>query len=313
MPQDVKQLFVEIEEAARKKDFVKAEELREKLIESDPTALTEIIRSAETIEKEKTLGLDLKHLAIWGNLYKGLDEEETNCLFYNLKKVVVPPKKRILAQGGYNTRLYFIENGTVSVVSQKGEKNTVVAQLGVGDMLGEYTFTMISLCSATVVSDNEVHLRYLENSATDRWHQDFPGLYEKLTSFCAEYGQINIIESRQNKEEEKLEIFQIEGKVVAHLINNKGEKTDTYFRGALTEIHTRGCCFEFKSSKRETARALLAKNLYLSLSCKQEDEKPTFSVTGKITRVTFQLHNDYSAYVTFHRPISAEDLQRHLR
>ncbi len=312
MSEDVQQLFFEIEKLAGNKDFEKAEALREKLIERDPTALTEIIRSADVIEKEKTSGLDRDHLAIWGNLYQGLNEEETNCLFYSLKKIVVPAKKRILTQEKYNTRLYFIEQGTVTVVSEKGKKNKVIAQLGRGDMLGEYTFTTISLCSASVVSNTEVHLRYLENSATDRWHQDFPGLYENLNRFCTNIGHISAIEARRQQEEKECNSYHVDGRVTAHLLSKEGKKTDTYFKGGLTEVHAQGCCFDFKSSKRETARALLAKNLYLSLMCNRDDKNPTFSLRGKVARVTFQLHNDYSAYILFHKALSEEELKKKL-
>ncbi len=311
MSKDVDQLFAEIKDAVQKRAFSKAEILREQLIELNPTALTEIIGAAELIENEKTLGLEKEHLAIWENLYQGLNEEETNCLFYSLKKVVVPAKKIILSQGGYNTRLYFIERGKVTVVNQKKGKNEVITQLGVGALLGEYTFSMISLCSATVVSGTEVHLRYLENSATDRWHHDFPGLYEKITAFCANYGKINAIESRQTEEDEKLEVISVDGKAIVSILSKTGNKTDTCFRGGLPEIHSHGCCIEFKSSKRETARALLGKNLHLALYFNREDEKPSLSVIGKVIRVTFQYFNDYSAYISFEESISDASLPQH--
>ncbi len=308
---DVKEVLVEIGKLAQERKFPQAEALREKLIETDPTALTEIIRSAEIIEKEKTAGLDRDHLVIWDNLYRELNEEETNCLFYSLKKIVVPAKKRILAHGGYNTRLYFIEKGTVTVFTRRDGENKVVAQLGRGDMMGEYTFTTISLCSASVVSNSEVELRYLESSATDGWHLAHPGLYEKLTRFCVAYGQINAIESRQKQEAEEANHFSVDGIVTAHLLTKDGKKSTTYFRGGLTEIYTEGCCFEIKSSKRETARALLAKRLLLVLACNRSEKAPTLSITGKVKRVTFQLHNDYSVYVTFQKPIAEEELKRH--
>ncbi len=264
--QDAKALLAEITHLARDRKFSQAEALREQLMEADPSALSEIIKSADIIEKEKTAGLDPDHLAMWDRLYQELNEEETNCLFYSLKKIVVPPKKRILAHGGYNTRLYFIEKGTVTVFSQKDGKNKMIAQLGRGDLLGEYTFTTISVCSASVVSKTEIHLRYLESSATDEWHQEQPGLYEKLTRFCTQYGQVNVIEDRRKHEEEGMEHHTVDGMVVAYPLTKEGKRSTTYFRGGLTQISTDGCCFEIKSSKKETVRALLAKNLFMALA-----------------------------------------------
>ncbi len=308
--QDAKTLLAEIANLARERKFPQAEALREQLMETDPTALSEIIQSADIIEKEKTAGLDPDHLVMWDGLYQELSEEETNCLFYSLKKIVVPPKKRILAHGGYNTRLYFVEKGTVTVFSQKNGKNRVIAQLGRGDLLGEYTFTTISVCSASVVSNTEVHLRYLESSATDEWHQEQPGLYEKLTRFCTQYGQVNVIEDRRKQEEQEMERHAVDGVVVAYPVTKEGKRSTAHFRGGLTEISTDGCCFEIKSSKKETVRALLAKNLFMELAFDRSGKDPAFSLTGRVERITFHLHNDYSVYVTFHKPLMAAELNK---
>ncbi len=310
--QDEKKLFAEIVTLAKEKKFSQAEALREKLMEVAPTALSEIIKTAAIIEEEKTAGLDSDHMATWDSLYQELSEEERNCLFYSLKKVVVPPKKRILAHGGYNTRLYFIDKGTVTVFSQKGEKNAVIAQLGRGDMLGEYTFTAISVCSASVLSSSEVHLRYLESAATDDWHQNQPGLYEKLSSYCTTYGTVKQIETRQKQEELEVKRYTVDGVVQATILTKEGKKSTTSFRGGLTEVSSEGCCFEIKVSKKESARALLAKNLSIVMSLNRSKASPTLSVTGRVERVSFHLHNDYTVHVSFHKPLQEDELKKAL-
>ena len=123
-------LFLEIQSALKKGKIVHAEKLREKLLSSNPMALTEIIKSGEFIEKAKSANIDKDHLAIWDSLYGTLSEEEKNCLFYSLKKVIIPPKKILLAKGSYNNRLFFIDKGKVSILQPKGDKHIVLAQLG---------------------------------------------------------------------------------------------------------------------------------------------------------------------------------------
>ena len=86
----VDKLYTEIEAAAKARDFTRADALRGKLMEVDPTALTQIIGSADLIEKEKAEGLDKMHLTIWDHLYQNLNSEEKNCLFYSMKKMVIP-------------------------------------------------------------------------------------------------------------------------------------------------------------------------------------------------------------------------------
>lgn len=305
----VQKLFAEITKLAREKDFPKAELVREKLMAVAPTALSEIIGSADIIEKEKTSGLDTDHLAVWDNMYQDLSEEETNCLFYSLKKIVVPPKRRILEHGGYNTRLYFIDKGTVTVYSQQDGKNKAIAQLGRGDLLGEYTFTTIAVCSASAVTNTEVHLRCLESSATDDWDQKQPGLYEKLTRYCLLRGQVGEIEQRQKQEELNKTQYSVDGVVTAHVLTKEGKKSNSYFRGALSTISKEATSFEMRTSKKETARALLARNLYLEISLPRVGAGPSLTATGKVERVTFHLHNDYTVYLSFHKPLGPDELK----
>jgi hypothetical protein len=61
-----KQCLLEmITEMVRQRMFQEAERLRELLIEIDPMALNDIIRTAEIIENEKISAIDKNHLAAW--------------------------------------------------------------------------------------------------------------------------------------------------------------------------------------------------------------------------------------------------------
>ncbi|MFN2354947.1 MAG: Crp/Fnr family transcriptional regulator [Desulfopila sp.] len=301
---DVPALFAQIETAAGKKDFSTAEALRGELLQQAPEALTEIIAAAEIIEKEKTAGLDADHLAIWDQLYSGLSPEEKNTLFYSMKKVVLPPKKIVLSHGAYNTRLFFIDSGKVTIVFPRKGKNTVLAQLGPGNLLGEYSFTSISLCSATAVTYSDVQLYYLENSATDGWHDQCPGLYEKIIDFCVQHGSLEDISRWKALEKRDKPRYSVTGPLRGYLINKEGKVTETYFRGELTDISRDGCAFEIKLSKKATARALLARHLLLQFSFSINGEKIAFDAVGKIVKVSFFMHNDYCVHIKFQKPIS---------
>lgn len=294
-----KNLFTKIEEHAKKSEFTEAEALREKLIETVPGALSEIIKSNTIIEEAKTAALDKDHLAIWQDLYEDLSEEETNCLFFSLKKVVVPPKKRILAHGALNSKLFLIERGQVTVFYPKQDKNIVIAQLGRGDMLGEYTFTTISLCSASVVSNTEVQLRYLDSSSTDSWLEKQPALYDKLLKFCQEYGKVEQILQKKELEKRTNSRYNIKGIIAATVLDKEGKKTSSNFRGSLSNISIVGSCFDIHCSKKETARALLARHIHLTFEIEINGNPYRFAAIGKIVRVSFHLHSDYSVHVHF--------------
>ncbi len=304
---EVQKLFNQIKILAANKDFLQAEALREKLIELHPMSLREIIDSAEIIEKEKGEGIDQDHLALWDKLYSTLNEEEKSCFYYSLRKFIIPPKRKILSKGAFNNRLYFIEKGEVVIYKTKGDKNVVVAKLGRGSLLGEYTFSTITLCSASVISSEEVHVRCLKGSETDDWEEKHPGLLHKIITFCESNGHLDDIERARKQAKWKYPRHSVVGRVKASLLAKDGSVNNAHFNGSVTEIARDGTCFEINCSKKKTARALLAKNLSLSYTFgKDEQQEFMFTVTGKVVRVSFNLHNDYSVHIRFHKILNEE-------
>ncbi len=104
---DLETLTERIKDLARNGSFREAELLREQLMETSPMALDSIVSSAEVIEEEKTKRLDPNHISTWSELYDQLSGEQTNCLFYSLKRVKVESGKLLFAQGRPNNRLFF--------------------------------------------------------------------------------------------------------------------------------------------------------------------------------------------------------------
>jgi len=304
-----KQYLAAIQTAVTSLDFQLADRLRDELMNNHPMALAEVLQSARTIEEAKTANLDRDHLAIWDELYQKLTEEETNCLFYSLKELTVPPKKRILAHGTYNSKLFFIDKGTVTVFITKDNKNKVIAQLGRGDLLGEYTFTSICLCSASVVSTSEVHLRYVDSSVAEQWTDNQPALYDKLVEFCRKSGKIDDIVKSKTLEKRDHERFIMQGDIHATILDKDGNKTKTSIRGSLSNISEVGCCFDIHCSKRETAKALLARNCYIEFTVTPKNTPYSFVNFGRIVRMSFHLHNDYSTHIQFLKPLNEKIMQ----
>lgn len=306
----VEELIAEILSNARKKQFAKAEELREKLIQLSPMSLKEIISTAETIEKEKSAGIDSAHIKTWDNLYQLLNEEEQNTLFYSMKKIMLPPKKTILVHQSFNNKLFFIDDGQVVVFRQKEGKNVAITKLEKGSLVGEYTFCSIALCSASVATLTETTLYCLDRSTTEIWEENQPALLNKLLEFCKAKGHIDDIIQMQEQEEAAYPRYLLEGHVTANLLAKNGEKTANYFRGNLADISQSGVCFLFKCSKKATARALLTRTLLLSITIDQKKEPVTFSISGTIIKVLFHLYNDYSLHVQFKKLLPKELIKK---
>lgn len=303
-------MLSEIEAAARARNFKLAEELHESLVVNYPMALREIIKASGIIEDEKTAGIDQVHLALWGKLYDSLSDEERNCLYYSMKRYVLRPKTMILTHGQVNNRLFLIERGQITIFFKKDGKSYVLAQLGPGDILGEYTFSTISLCSASAISHTEVQLMCLESKAADGWEDRFPGLYEKLIDFCMKEGKVDEILRNKKLEKRTHHRFPASGRVKAILLTKDGSKSDVVFGGGLSDISVSGACFSMRCAKRSTARALLARHLFLVIAGDQEQNPVTISTRSRVVRVSFHLYGDFSVHVNFDKELAEESVKR---
>jgi CRP-like cAMP-binding protein len=302
--QSVQDLFSKIKLALEDGDFEAAEKLRDKLIDEAPLAIGEAIKAAELIEKEMSAAISKDHLAIWPELYARLTIEERNCLFHSMKLHVLPEKRMLLKYGSLNNRLFFLEKGRVTIaVPQDGNKFKIVAELGPGDILGEYTFTTIALCSASAITKTPVQIRCLEGRKAESWEQNHPGLYEKLLDFCRKYGKVDLIAERKEKESHTYPRYPVDGHVKAILLDKNGQKTEVSFNGELEEISRSGTSFSIHCNKRAIVKQLLTRSFSLDFTCRNKGKEISFSSVGKVVRVSFLLYNDYLLHVGFHIPL----------
>ena len=295
----IKELHNKIRLAINAGDFQAAERLRDKLIETDPMAISEAIKTAEMIEDGKSAAIDKDHLAIWPELYDHLTVEERNCLFHSMKKYTLPEGKMLLKYGSLNNRLFFIEKGKVTIgLPQKENKLKVFTQLGRGDILGEYTFATIALCSATAITKTEVQLRCLEGTETESWEEKHPGLQNRILEYCHKYGRVDRILERKEQEKHTHPRYPVQGRVKAILLDNNGQKTKVTFNGELEEISRSGASFSIQCNKKTIVKQLLARSFSLAFTFDQKEI--SFTTMGRVVRVSSLLYNDYTLHVGFH-------------
>jgi CRP-like cAMP-binding protein len=281
-------------------DFQTAKSLRDKLIESNPMAISEGIKTAEMIEDGMSAAIDLEHLAIWPGLYDQLSIEERNCLFFSMKLYVLPEKRLLLKYGSVNSRLFFLEQGNVSVaIPQDDNKFKIVTQLGRGDIIGDYTFATMALCSASVVTKTTVQVRCLEGHLAEKWDEEHPGLYAKVMAFCTHREQVEEIIARKELEMHHNPRHSVGGLVKSVLLDEKDQATDVTFNGELEEISRSGCSFTIHCNSSSIVKNLLARSFSLNFICSKRDKDIKFSCMGKVVKVSAILHNDYQLHVSF--------------
>ena len=298
-------LAAAIEKAALDGKFKEAETLREQLIKNDQMNLKLIVSTGEIIEQQKTKLLDKDHLAVWDSLYEDLTAEEANGLFYSMESALIETNKLLQVQGKISNRLFFIDSGKVALFYRKEGKNIIVAQLGRGDIVGESSFFEISLCPLSAATQAETKLYSLTRQAAEAWREEHPGLSEKLAEFCRRQGKSAEAIASNELDRRSGTRYPVSGVAGAVVLQKDGSPGDNRFKGAMSDISQTGLCFDIKCSKQETARALLAAEIDMSLVFDGREETP-LNLRGQITKVSFHLHNDYSVHVRFLEQIEAE-------
>ncbi len=295
----VKLLFDIIIRCSRGRDFSKAESLREKLMEVDPMALSEIIGSAEIIEEEKSGSLDKVHMNVWSGLYGKLTPEESNALFYSMKEAVYEANEYIFKKGDHNSMLYFINQGELKMVYEQKGKEILLKRLRPGDMAGQDTFFSISVCTTSLSTLSRVKMNYLENDVLARWNKEIPTLEPKLKDYSLRIESAHDLLRKKGMDRRQVERHNISGKVAVQMINASGNPVGKAFRGELSDISSSGISFYIKTSDRKNASILLGRNLDLLFAVTGNAALEKITQTGTVIGVSYHLFNDYIIHLKF--------------
>lgn len=295
-----KLLFDLIIEYARDKNFAKAEALHEKLYQTDPMALTEIVRSGEVIEEEKSQGLDREHLEIWADLYGTLSTTEGNALYYSMKSMAFQPGEAIMEQGRMGSRLFFINKGEVQALFTQGGKENLIGLLGAGNILGQEPFFSATVCTVSMVAVNTVKATVLENDVLKKWKSDAPALEPKLYAYCIKNDPVKKAMDEKKLERRSDARLNLSGTVMFQLMEKSGSPMGKAYKGDLADISAGGISFIIKSSKKETIRMLLGRRLMVSFRIPMKNN--TYQTVEEVMTVIAaqpQVFDDYSVHLKF--------------
>ncbi|HMA85280.1 MAG TPA: cyclic nucleotide-binding domain-containing protein [Desulfosalsimonadaceae bacterium] len=299
---------------AKEKKFEKADALHNKMYEVDAMALTEIVRSSEIIEAEKSEILDPEHLELWSDLYNQLNTTEANALYYSMKSATFESGETIMEQGRLNSRMYFILKGEVNALYTRGDTEVLVKTLSSGDIIGQAPFFSATVCTVTMNASSRVKASFLENSVLKQWKTDVPALEANLYEYCVRKDRVKQeIENKQmeRRTDKRLELA---GRLSFQLLDKTGNPMGKSYKGEIADISVGGLSFVVKSSKEETLRLLLGRQILVSfeLPLVSGDAR---SVSEKTTTIAIQalVFDDYSIHVKFQSKKSRsfiEDIDR---
>jgi CRP-like cAMP-binding protein len=299
----IKTLFDLIVAYARKKDFLKAEALRDRLFEVAPMALNEITKSGDIIDEEKSSSIDEDHRKTWSELYDILENEEANGLYFAMRENIYSKDEAVFSVGDRNNNLYFIDNGELRMVYTKGDEEILIKNLGPGDLAGEDTFfSTTAFRTVSVIADSQAKLRYIEKGVLEKWQEKLPGIEAKLYEYCRKSGLVPDLLARKGLDRRMQERLELSGRVTIQLLNASGAPIGKPFIGGLLDIAATGLSFSFKISKKETARKLLGLKLNMKFALPNTEAPQKIDQNGTLVGIGYHTFADNSIHVRLDEP-----------
>ena len=295
----VKRLYDMIVQSAKRKNFSKAEELRERILEIAPMALNEIINSAEIIEEEKRQTLNPIHMEIWSKLYNTLNMEEKNTIFFAMKEAVCRINQPIYSQGELNTNLYFIDSGKLNVMLWQKEGAVFLRTIGSGQIAGQDHFFSNTVCTTSLVAVSDVNVKYLVKKDLLEWKEKLPTLVNKLQDFCSCFQNDTELIKQKKINRRMLKRVNSSEIGVFQLLDRAWKPISRPFKGRLSDMSISGLAFEMRITNEATARLLLGRRLNIKCDLSRSLTKVKINQDGLIVGVRSCPYEGYSIHVKF--------------
>lgn len=288
---------------ARAKAFAKAESMRERLMAVDDMALSEIIKSAEIIEAEKSQAVDPDHLQIFQDLYDTLTEEETNALYLAGERQTLDTGEVLYRQGDIDTPLYFILGGQLKLYFSQAGKDQLIALLAEGDIAGQDAFFNPTTCTTSLAVQSRAELQVIARDQVAAWKTTLPALEAKLTDFCRARDVAKLVVAK-GLERRRHRRVKVEGAVAAQMLDASNALVGKPFRGDMADVSNTGLSFYIKATDT-SARLLLGRRLKITSRLAVGGKPQRLERTGVVVAVTPLFFGDFSIHVKFDQPLKS--------
>lgn len=247
--------------AARAKEFLLAEKLRDRLLEINPMALAEAVALGDLIEGEQNSSHIHHHLGVWSELYDEMTTEEFNALYFVLRLEEYRKNDTIVRTGETDDVLYFLSSGYVSLNCLSGGNETFLKRMGPGSILGGGQFFSASVWTVTLRALSDVHLQVLDHAMFLKIAEEFPGMEEKLRQYCCKYAEVPALLKMSGDDRREYPRFSVTLFTQNVLFDPYGNKGKRSFRGELMDISRNGLAFIIKISSRNNAKLMLGRQI----------------------------------------------------
>ncbi|MGM0417972.1 MAG: cyclic nucleotide-binding domain-containing protein [Thermodesulfobacteriota bacterium] len=297
--QALKSIYDAIVYFARKKEFGKAEALRDKIYDIDSFALTEIVESSEIIEHEKKQSIDKNHQSIFQKLYSELTPEEGNALYFAMEEVKFSYDDVFFNQGEKNNTLYFINKGSLKLTHKKDGEDIFINELNPGHIGGGESFFQTSVCTNTLVGSSEGSLHSLSRNNLDRLKSQYPGLEPKLKDFSYTIKSTSQVLKERGVNRRVHKRIPSKGVIVFQILSASGKSIGKVLKGKLSDVSAGGLSFYFTTSNEKNVKLLLGRDLMMKFIVPETKNRSEIKKQGKVLSVLPQMNHEYSIHLKF--------------
>lgn len=264
--QAAEQLFLHCVEAARAKDFVTAERLRDRILGADTGAVELVIEADEVINWERNSKIPATFYELWKPLRSAIGAREFEALFGVLVPEQYQDDEIIAREGERDDRLYFINAGSVSLVCSTGPAKTFLKRLQPGSVLGAEQFFSISVWTVTARARTPVELHSVKRCDLLELENQYRGITMRLQEFCQGTDSVTDLLKMSGGDRRGAARYPVAAIIRTSLVDAYGDAGHRSFVGQLQDISQGGFCYSIGISNKENARLLLGRKVRFELA-----------------------------------------------
>jgi hypothetical protein len=295
--------------AAKIKDFAVAELLRDRLLEINPMAFTEVIQLGEFIDEQKSTSITSHHLEIWSELYEEMTTEEFNQLYYSLRQENYHKGDIIVRSGETDNNLYFLNSGYISLSCDAGGKEIFLKRMQPSNVLGGEQFFSLTVWTVTLRALSEIQVHVLDHEVFKKIAEDYPGIEDKLRNYCQKHAQVPELlkmSGDDRREYPRYPVILHTRNILLDPFSNKGKRS---FNGELFDISRQGLAFTIRISNTDNARLLLGRHIMTTIIIGDEELTQQNGVVVGV-RLYEPIMQDYSVHVKLSKKIDEAIFKR---
>jgi len=294
---------------AKTKQFKKAEQLRDRLLQIDSMALTESIRAAEIIEEEKNASISDEFSSTWKGLLTGFSSNEFASLYHATSQRTYPDGESVVRCGDILPTLFFVNNGRLKINVLSNGREVPLKIVGPGEILGSESFFEASVWTVTIISKGaSLSLLTWEKLQSDK--ETYQILQEKLKEFCTRFPSFSTFFTKTNRTRRQFERKKLPGQVAIDLLDQNGKDKGLAAKGELLDLSRGGVALTLRFNKKSNASALLGQKVRVGI--RPDATAALLQRVGKVMAVRcFDfVGNDYSLHVEFESELSNSEIHQ---